>query len=229
MKRHHLPLFLIPLLLVPFGAIADNERMAYTCDNDSHIDISFFDDSSGRPQASLHFADETIILPQVPSASGPLYRKGDIRLHTRGDDAIFEDGKNNLRRCTHGHAPPAASRPAPPVAAAASSFVELSGRVSYRSRLPLPPGAILSIRILAGGLTLVDQRYELDAAQPPIPFTATVDRDLIGPKTRLAVTARIDAGGKTRFISDKVYPVIKDKQPQPVDIALKSASHATAR
>jgi len=223
MKLHHLP-----LLLIPFCVMADEERVPYTCDNNSHIDISFFDDMSGRPQASLYFADETIVLPLVPSASGPLYRNGDIRLHTKGDDAIFEDGKSNLRRCTRGNAPPATTQPAPP-AAATSSFMELTGSVTYLSRIALPPGAILSLRIQAGNLTLVDQRYELNGAQVPIPFSATIDRDLIGKKARLAITARIDVGGKTRFVSDKVYPVIKNQQPQPVDITLKPAGHAKTR
>jgi putative lipoprotein len=141
MKFHYLPLLFIPIL-----AIADDERIPYTCDNGNHIDISFFTDNSGRPQASLHFADETIVLPQVPSgASGALYRNGDIRLHTKGDDAIFEDGKRNMRRCARGNLPPAAPRPAPP--AVASSFMEVTGHITYLTRNALPPDAILTVLI----------------------------------------------------------------------------------
>lgn len=225
MKLHYLPLLLLPLC-----AIADDEKIPYSCDNGSHIDISFLADISGRPQATLHFADQAVILPQVPAASGALYRSGDIRLHTKGDDAIIEDGKSNLRRCLRGNTPPASAQPAQPTPpAAASSFMEVTGTVGYLSRIALPPGAILTIRIQAAGRTLVDQRYELNGTQVPIPFSATVDRDLIGKKARLAITARIDAGGQTRFISDKVYPAIKNHQPQPIDIVLKPAGHAKAR
>ena len=223
MKLHYLPLLLIPLC-----ANADEERIPYTCDNGSHINISFFADNSGRPQASLHFADETITLPLVPSGAGEaLYRNGDIRLHTKGDDAIFEHGKSNPRRRTRGNKPPAASRPAPPPAAT-SSFMEVTGNIRYLTRNALPSDAIITVRIQASGRTLVEQRYELNRAQVPIPFSATVDRDLIGKKARLTITARISAGGKLRFISGKVYPVMKNKQPQPVDIILKPAGHAKA-
>lgn len=222
---------LLPLLLLPFCALADEPKITYTCDNGSRVDISFLSDISGRPQATLQVADETIVLPRVPTGSGALYRNGDMRLHTKGDDAILEDGKGEMRRCTRGNTPPAtaqAPQPTPP-AAAASSFMEITGQVSYLTRIALPPGAILSIRIQAGGRTLADQRYELNGAQVPIPFTATVDRDLIGKKARLAVTARIDVDGKPRFVSNKVYPVMASQQPQPVDIILKSAGHARIR
>ena len=78
------------------------------------------------------------------------------------------------------------------------------------------------------GRTLVEQRYELNGAQVPIPFSATIDRDLISQKARIAITARINAGGKLRFVSSKVYPVIKNKQAQPVNIILKPSGHAKA-
>jgi putative lipoprotein len=50
---------------------------------------------------------------------------------------------------------------------------------------------------------------------------AAVDKDLLGKKTRLTVAARIEAGGKLRFISDKAYPALKDGQPVPVEMVLK--------
>lgn len=205
------------------------ERQPYACDNGSRLDISFAEDAEGRPQATLHFADEAMILPQVPAASGALYRKGDIRLHTRGDEAFFEDGKNNQRRCTRGTVPPAVAAVAQP---AASSFIEIGGTVSYLARIALPPDAILIIRVLdtaragAPARVLVEQRYELNGAQVPIPFSATIDRDLIGKKARLSVNARIEQQGKLRFISDRAYPPLKDGQPVPVDIVLKPAGRA---
>ncbi|MGB4064016.1 MAG: YbaY family lipoprotein [Azonexus sp.] len=227
MNLRPLPALLLALL-VPLSALAGDERIAYTCDNGSRIDISFLADISGRPQATLHFADQAVVLPQVPAASGALYRSGAIRLATKGDDAIFEDGKNNLRRCSRGSVAPvmpqAAAQPA-----AASSFIDIAGSVSYLARIALPPNAILKIRIQSGQRTLADQRYELNGAQVPIPFTATVDRDLMGKKANATVSARIEAGGKLLFASAKPTPAIKNGQPVPVDIVLKPASRATPR
>jgi len=221
-------LLLFPLLCaLPVHAAA--ERQPYTCDNGSRLDISFTEDAEGRPQATLHFADEAMILPQVPAASGALYRQGDIRLHTRGDEAFFEDGRNNQRRCTRGTVPPATPKAAQP---ATSSFVEIGGSVSYVARIALPPDAILIIRVLdtaragAPARVLVEQRYELNGAQVPIPFSAAIDRDLIGKKARLSVSARIEQGGKLRFLSDKAQPPLKDGQPVPVDIVHKPAGKA---
>lgn len=221
--------YLIPLLLA-LSAHAAEERQPYACDNGSRLDISFGNDSEGRPQATLHFADENMRLPQVPSASGALYRQGDIRLHTQGDDAVFEDGKNNRRRCTRGTVPPAAQTAQQPVA---SSFVDISGSVSYMTRIALLPGAILTIRVQdisradAPARVLVEQRYELNGAQVPIPFTATLDRDLIDKNARLSVSARIERRGKLLFISDRAYPPLKDGQPVPVDIILKPVGRSS--
>lgn len=216
MKIHHL----LPLLLA-LSAHAAEDRQPYTCDNGSRLDLSFAADADGRPQATLHFADEAMVLPQVPSVSGTLYRRGDIRLHTKDDEAIFEDGKSNLRRCRRGDAPPVATPSASPPAA--SSFIDITGSVTYLSRIALPPDAILTLRVRSGGRTLAEQRYELNGAQVPIPFSTTLDRDLIGKNAKVTVSARIEHRGKLRFVSDKTYPALRNGQPVPVDIVLKPA------
>lgn len=227
MNLRSLPALLL-VLLVPFCAFAGDAPIAYTCDNGSRIDISFLADISGRPQATLHFADAAVVLPQVPAASGELYRSGDIRLATKGDDAIFEDGKGNLRRCSRGSVAPvmpqAAAQPA-----ATSSFIDIAGTVTYLTRIALPPNAILKIRIQSGQRTLADQRYELNGAQVPIAFNATVDRDLMGKKASATVSARIEASGKLLFASAKPTPAMKNGQPIPVDIVLKPANRGPAR
>jgi len=217
---------LLPLL-IPFCVFAGEQRIPYACDNGSRIDISFAVDTEGRPQASLHFADEAVTLPQVPSASGTLYRRGEIRLHTQGDDAILEDGKGNQRRCTRGTTPPAGTTTAPP--SASGSFIDIAGKVTYLARIALPTDATLTIRIDDTGrpgkpLTLAEQRYALNGAQVPIPFSATVDRDLIGQKSRLIVVARIEAGRKLLFAGNKPYPTAPGGSPAAFELLLKPAN-----
>ncbi len=223
----------LPLLLIAFSAHAADDRLPYACDNGSRLEIGFTADAEGRALATLHFADEAVALPQVPAASGALYRRGEIRLHTKGDDAVLEDGKGNVRRCTRGAVPPPSPASAPAgTPAAASSFIEIGGTVSYLARIALPPNAILTIRVQdiaragAPARVLVEQRYELNGAQVPIPFSATIDRDLLDNKARLSVSARIEHRGKLRFISDRVYSPLKDGQPVPVDIVLKPVAAA---
>ena len=208
---------LLPLAATAADATPEEptSRQPYACTNGSRIDISFLADISGRPQAILHFADGNMTLPAVPAASGALYRNGDIKLHTQGTDALFEDGKGNVIRCRQGDLPPAS----PPAAstAAAGSFIELAGSVGYRARIALPPDAILTIRIRSAGRTLVEQRYELNGAQPPIPFAATVDRDLLGKKGSLTVNARIEQRGKLRYAGSKTFP----SAGLPLDLELR--------
>ena len=219
---------LLSILLLPLGVLAEVERIPYTCDNGSRIDISFFAENNGRPQATLHFADESLTLPQVPAASGALYRQDGISLHTQGQEALFTDNKGNTRQCTQGVAP---AKTAPTVA---SSFIDLSGSVTYLARIALPPDAVLIIEVRdtpRGGRprVLAEQRIELAGRQVPIDFATTIDRDLIGKKANVTVTARIESGGKRRFVSDKAYPALKDGKHLPLAITLKPASHVKNR
>ena len=234
-RRSALPrasaLLLLALLLAS-GARATEQRLQYHCDNDSRIDISYDQDADGRPRATLHFADEAMVLPGVPAASGALYRNGDIRLHTRDDEALFEDGKGNRRHCRLGSAP---AKAAPP-AAAASSFIDIGGRVSYPAGTALPPDAVLTVRIVdaaragAPARVLAEQSLELAGQPVPIPFATTIDRDLVGKRARIKATARIDHRGRLLFINTGAVPALgADGRPLPVEILLKPIRRASRR
>ncbi len=217
----------LPLLCLPLFALADTERLPYTCDNGSRIEISFSTPAEGRPQATLHFADSQLVLPQVPSASGVSYKQDGIGLHTKGEQAIFEDGKGNMRRCQSGQHAPAGTN-----AATTSSFIDIQGSVTYLVRMALPPDAVLTLRVQDRSpngksvLTLSEQSIELNGLQVPIPFQITIDRDLLGKQSRPFITARIERKGKLLFIEDKLYPALPEGQPQAGEIRLKPAGKA---
>jgi len=218
---------LLALLCLPFAALAQSsERTAYTCDNDSRIEIAFSTAADGRPLAVLHFADEAITLPQVPAASGALYRNEIILLHLRDDTAVVEDSKGNRRRCSRGDLAPA--RPAASSApAAVSSFIDIAGQVTYRQRSALPPNAVLIIRVQDGKRTLAEQRIELAGQQVPIGFQTSIDRDLLGKKSRVSVTARIEQAGRLLFANARPHPAPLTEQP--LDIQLQPVTHARPR
>lgn len=224
-------LTLLPLLLLPLGAFAADERLSYTCDDDSRFEVALSTGSDGRPQATLHSTAGDLTLPQVAAASGALYRAENIALHTRGDEAIFEDGHGNTRRCKQGSAAPAQAANPPP---AVSSFLDIEGSVSYRQRIALPPDAVLIIRVQdtaragARARTLAEQRIELGGRQVPVAFATTIDRDLIGKSARITVSARIERRGKLLFINDKAYPALRNGAPSPVDIQLKQVGSVKA-
>lgn len=208
------------LLAMPLHAAGP---VTYTCDSGDQLAITFGEAADGRPQATLHRASGDIVLPLVPAASGARYRADPLDLHTKGDDAYLEDGDGRQLRCTRGTPPAAAAAPA-----AASSFITLTGGVAYRTREALPPDAILVIRVEdvrpRGTRILAEQRYELDGAQVPIFFNATIDRDLIGKRARIQVAAQIEIDGQVRYINDRPYPALQKGQPLPLAIMLKPAA-----
>jgi putative lipoprotein len=229
MKRYALP-----LLLLPISALATEPAVTYRCDDGSSLHVLFSTAADGRTQAMLTLGETTLTLPQVPAASGALYRANDIRLHTKGDEALFEDAKGKVRHCKQGDTPPAttATTATKPVV---SSFIDISGNVSYLQRIALPPDAVLIVRIQdvsradAPARILAEQRIELAGRQVPISFQTTVDRDLIGKRARITAAARIERGGKLLFISDKSYPVIRNGQVLPVEMTLKQVTSAKPR
>lgn len=227
MKRYALP-----LLLLPISALATEPAVTYRCDDGSSLDVLFSTAADGRNQAMLTLGETTLTLPQVPAASGALYRANDNRLHTKGDEALFEDAKGKVRHCKQGDTPPATATPTKPLI---SSFIDISGNVSYLQRIALPPDAVLIVRIQdvsrAGtpARILAEQRIELAGRQVPIAFQTTVDRDLIGKRARITAAARIERGGKLLFISDKSYPAIRNGQAVPVEMTLKQVTSAKPR
>ena len=226
---------LLPLLSLFFCAVvhAEVERIPYTCDDGSRFEAAFSTDTDGRPQASLQFAGRPLTLPQVPAASGALYRGEGVALHTKEDGALFDDGQGKLRRCTRSEAAPAPITSRPP--AAPGSFVDITGSVAYRARIALPPDAVLVIRIQdtsradAPAFTLAEQRIELAGLQVPIPFKMTVDRDLLRKNARITVAARIQRGSTLLFINDTSYPALIDGQPRHVEMVLKQVAGAKGR
>ncbi len=227
MKRYALP-----LLLLPISALATEPAVTYRCDDGSSLDVLFSTAADGRNQAMLTLGETTLTLPQVPAASGALYRANDNRLHTKGDEALFEDAKGKVRHCKQGETPPATATPTKPLI---SSFIDISGNVSYLQRIALPPDAVLIVRIQdvsragAPARILAEQRIELAGRQVPIAFQTTVDRDLIGKRARITAAARIERGGKLLFISDKSYPAIRNGQAVPVEMTLKQVTSAKPR
>jgi uncharacterized lipoprotein YbaY len=93
--------------------------------------------------------------------------------------------------------------------------VVVSGRVTYRQRIALPPGAVVVVSVLdvsradAPAQTVAVQRIEVEH-QVPIPFSLSVDADRLDPRHRYAVAARIEVEGESAWRSDTHHPVAAD-------------------
>lgn len=87
--------------------------------------------------------------------------------------------------------------------------VSVTGSITYRERIALPPTA--QVEITLGDVSLADapsktiarQAFTADGRQAPFPFTMTVDQRPLDPRHSYAVSARItDASGRLMFITD---------------------------
>ena len=108
----------------------------------------------------------------------------------------------------------AASAIAAPLLAACATTpaeqpVSVTGSVTYRERIALPPTAQIEITLAdvslmdAPSKTIARQSFTADGRQVPFAFTMTVDQRPLGPRHSYAVSARItDATGKLMFITD---------------------------
>lgn len=106
-----------------------------------------------------------------------------------------------------------------------STSVEVS--VTYRERIMLTPGHILTVRIEdvsladAGALVLAEVRQPLEGRAPPYAVTLRVPEAQIDPRHTYAARAEIqDPSGALRFTTDTRHTVLTQGAPNRADIVL---------
>jgi putative lipoprotein len=87
--------------------------------------------------------------------------------------------------------------------------VTVTGQITYRERIGLPPTAQVEITLADVSLmdvpakTIARQAFTADGRQVPFAFSLTVDQRPLDPRHSYAVSARItDASGRLMFITD---------------------------
>jgi putative lipoprotein len=102
----------------------------------------------------------------------------------------------------------------------------VTGVVSYRQRIALPPEAVIEVKLQdtsradAPAIDLATQTIRAEGKQPPYAFTLRLDPTRIEERNRYTVAARITVGGQLRFISDRSYAVLTHGAPSRVDLVL---------
>jgi len=99
-----------------------------------------------------------------------------------------------------------------PVTAALAKSNTLSGTVTYRERIALPPSAIVEVRLLDvsradAGATIIAKTSIRTKGQIPVHYKLRYDGTKIERGHRYAVRARILVGEELWFTSSKAYPV----------------------
>ena len=101
----------------------------------------------------------------------------------------------------------------------------VTGTVTYRERIALPPDAVLEVQLF--DLSLVDTAAILIAEQTvivqhqvPLAFELSYDPADIDERMSYAVRAAIRIAGKAMFITNRSYPVLTRGNPNHVDLIL---------
>jgi putative lipoprotein len=100
----------------------------------------------------------------------------------------------------------------------------VAGTATYRERIPPPPGAVLSVRIVDVTLAevpapvIAEERYELTAV--PAAFELSVDPDAVGQGRRYALRAEIHDAERLRWETETVYPVLTPDAPGSPELVL---------
>ena len=97
--------------------------------------------------------------------------------------------------------------------------MELTGRVTYRTRAALPPGAIIDVRLLdvsrLDAPAAVRGRVEIvtRGEQVPVPFAVGYDADVIDPAHRYTVQATITVDGRVAYRTTTAHVVLTSGAP----------------
>lgn len=103
-------------------------------------------------------------------------------------------------------------------------------RASYRERILLPPGHVLTVRIEdvsladAPARVLAEHVETLDGRGPPYTVTLGFPTSLIDPRHTYAARAEIrDPEGRLRFVTDTRYVVLTQGARAEADIVMVAA------
>ncbi len=119
-----------------------------------------------------------------------------------------------------------ASTPAGSDTASAARSAILSGAVTYRERVVLPPGVMLTVRLTdvsrqdVAAMVLAEQ--EVSPVAVPAAFSLRYDPAAIDSTHTYVLQARIEDDGKLRFVNMEQYPVLTRGAPRDsVEVLVK--------
>jgi putative lipoprotein len=103
--------------------------------------------------------------------------------------------------------------------------LRVTGTVTYRARIALPPGAELTVRVLdvaradAPAVVVAETVIEV-VHQVPIPFELELDPARLDDRGRFTVAAQIHVGGRLRWTTDTAVPVSPTESTTDLELVL---------
>jgi len=124
-----------------------------------------------------------------------------------------------LSGCTSTHVVPATGT--------GTTTSKVTGSITYRERIALPPSAVITVKLVdvsladAPAVLIAEQVIATAGRQVPFEFALEYDAARIQPSHTYAVQVRIENGDRLLFISDTMNPVITRGAPTRVDIVVR--------
>jgi putative lipoprotein len=180
----------------------------YQCDQGKTFQVQF-----EQRSAFVSLGRNSFRLPQLVSASGANYSNQTYRLFTKGKRAFLSMNNQVIYRNCFAQT----SR---------EFFAKVTGTVTYRERVALPPGAIVEVElqdvsILDAPAVVLDRQRIPVKRQVPISFTLKYDPQRIDPDRIYTVQARILVKGQPRFITTSTYRVLTQDNPSDIKIVVQ--------
>ncbi len=102
----------------------------------------------------------------------------------------------------------------------------VTGTVTYRERIALTPGAVVTVQLRDTSLMdvaseLIAEQVITNPGQVPIAFEVPYNSDDINPRNTYSIQVRItESDGRLAFINDTAYDVITRGNPTRIDMVL---------
>ena len=102
----------------------------------------------------------------------------------------------------------------------------VTGTVTYRERIALSPGAVVTVQLRDTSLMdvaseLIAEQVITNPGQVPISFEVRYNSDDINPRNTYSIQVRItESDGRLAFINDTAYDVITGGNPTRIDMVL---------
>ena len=169
----------------------------YTCEGGATVSVSLAD-----TLAKVFYDNHQYLMKQTQSADGNRYSDGKLVWWGKGEGGSLQEdtpdwnGKMVAKDCKLDKA-------------AGESFGgTITGTVSYRERMALPPDAVIHVQLLDMSVwempppVVAEVKFSLGNRQVPVPFELKVDPAKIDLKHSYALRARIVVGYDIRFLSE---------------------------
>jgi putative lipoprotein len=109
-----------------------------------------------------------------------------------------------------------------------AAVTSITGTVTYRQRIALPPGSVVRVRLEDGSradapaVTLAESEIVTTGEQVPIPFALEPGEDVPEPRRRrYALRAAIEVDGELRFTTATHHPLEGDGPAEAIELVVE--------